>query len=194
MKMRKTILTIVLIAVMVFSFSACVKDETRGQYELTPTYVSKAYIERGDESIPVMVRGYISIECQVGDQYKMLIDQVLRTVPEQGLDADTVISDKIQFNDIYFEEIGETDKVGIVYVDFKGGETQEGEAPMLSGGGSLEEALLISQIVESLVNSYAEVEQVQFLIDGQVVESLMGHFDAMTPYTEGIHTLVVDSN
>jgi hypothetical protein len=54
-------------------------------------------------------------------------------------------------------------------------------------GSSLEESLLISQIVSSLVVSFEEIENVQFLIDGEVADTLMGHIDVSEPFERGIY-------
>lgn len=58
------------------------------------------------------------------------------------------------------------------FVDF----AQEG-----LNGGSLQEDLTISQIVNSLLE-LDYVDRVQFLIEGEKAESLMGHFDIMEPF------------
>ena len=48
-------------------------------------------------------------------------------------------------------------------------------------GGSMQEDFTISQIVNSLLE-LGSVDKVQFLIEGEKAESLMGHFDTMEPF------------
>ncbi|MDY0235602.1 MAG: GerMN domain-containing protein [Gudongella sp.] len=60
---------------------------------------------------------------------------------------------------------------GTSYVNFKG----EG-----LNGGSMEESYIISQTVESL-GQLDYVDRVQFLVDGQEAESLMGHISIEEP-------------
>ena len=48
-------------------------------------------------------------------------------------------------------------------------------------GGSMQESYVISQIVESLTQ-LDTVDRVQFLVDGQVTETLMGHISIEDPF------------
>ncbi len=47
----------------------------------------------------------------------------------------------------------------------------------------MEEQLLISQIVETLMQSYDEVKSVSFTVDGEEAETLMGHVDITESFT-----------
>ena len=50
-------------------------------------------------------------------------------------------------------------------------------------GSAVEEQLLISQIVETLMQSYDEVKSVSFTVDGEEAETLMGHVDITESFT-----------
>lgn len=50
-------------------------------------------------------------------------------------------------------------------------------------GSSLDESLLISQIVETLMQSFDEVKSVTFTVDGEEADTLMGHVDITESFT-----------
>jgi germination protein M len=50
-----------------------------------------------------------------------------------------------------------------------------------SGGGTDAEELRIYGLVDTITYNYPSVEAVQFLVDGQEVESLLGHLDISRP-------------
>ena len=50
-------------------------------------------------------------------------------------------------------------------------------------GSAVEEQLLISQIVETLMQSYDKVKSVSFTVDGEEAETLMGHVDITESFT-----------
>lgn len=49
-------------------------------------------------------------------------------------------------------------------------------------GSSMQEYLLISQIVRSLCMTFENIQTVQFTVDGSMAETLMGHMGIMSPY------------
>ena len=49
-------------------------------------------------------------------------------------------------------------------------------------GSSMQEYLLISQIVRSLCLTFDSIETVRFTIDGGMAETLMGHMEIISPY------------
>ena len=49
-------------------------------------------------------------------------------------------------------------------------------------GGSMEESFLIEQVVRTLIKSFDDVERVAFTVDGEEVDSLMGHLEANCAY------------
>ncbi|WP_027399200.1 GerMN domain-containing protein [Anaerovorax odorimutans] len=174
---NKKILLILLCFIVAFSFMACSlkgkeADATeKKSYSAQLYFINEEYLLNGDESLDKLVKVDVSeFKAYEGEQYLDTIDTYLRSVPD-GEGYETMISDNIQFNDIKVKE-------GTAYVDLK----NEG-----LNGGSLEEMLLINQIVETLTNSFDEIDQVQFLVDGEVVESLMGHMDTTKPFKSTIN-------
>ena len=136
-------------------------------------FINMEYVETGDQTLPPLF--YFQNQTLFslpGKQYFTLLDEALRRVPfapESGVG--TMINDRIQFHSVEVRN-------GTAYVDMVGAGLS---------GSSLEEGLLISQIVSSLIGSFEEIDRVQFLIDGEVSDSLMGHYDTAYPFEEGIH-------
>lgn len=64
---------------------------------------------------------------------------------------------------------------GIAYVDFARG------FPQSLGGGSLSEIHAVYGVVGTLAGSFPEIAAVQFLVEGQPVESFTGHLDLTLP-------------
>lgn len=178
---KKSLLLVLLCIVLTMSLmvSGCAKDDSSKEpggnsdvakeqdYSVTLFFANEEYVAMGDESLEKFKVYQKDITSKPGDVYKNTLEQ-LRTVPEAGYN--TMIFEQIKFNDVYLD--GDT-----AYVDLN----SDG-----LNGGSLEETFLISQIVDTLLNSFDEVKQVQFLVDGQPAESLMGHVDAKEPFTKDL--------
>ena len=176
MKKNKLFILILCISMLICAVSligcsneAKVADVEKAQdYTVQLFYANAEYVTTGDESLERLMPAYESkIPASSSNVYVDTLE-ALKSVPEGGYE--TIITKEIKFNDIYVK-----DKTAYVDLNSKG-----------LNGGSLSESFLISQIVETLINSFDEVVQVQFLVDGKVVESLMGHFDATKPFTSGI--------
>lgn len=176
-KRRWIILLSLVLALSMFGLTSCGTDNgsslepgeelVEQTYTATLFFSNEEYVATGDESIEKYLVYEKEFTAMPGDAYFYAVE-MLRTPPEEGYS--TSITDKIKFNDIYIE--GDT-----VYVDL--------DSNGLSGG-SLEEAYLIGQVVNTLINTFAEVQQVQFMIDGEVAESLMGHIEASSPFTKDV--------
>ena len=171
---RRTILLLMcmlLILGVVASTGCTEKKIKQSEYPLKLYFVSNEYIDTGDEGKVLVKYEGISVFADEGtdDQYHDAIE-MLYDIPEELKNVDTVVTDRIGISDVYVED-------GTAFVDINGQDLT---------GGSLEESLFISQIVETLVNSFEEIKSVQFLVDGEVSESLMGHFDATEPYENGL--------
>lgn len=178
---KRNIVLILLCAVLafgMFGFTACGKgedapaqngsDEHADQtYRVTLFFANEEYIATGDESLEKFMVYETEMTSKPGSEYKDALEQ-LKTSPEEGYS--TVITDQIKFNDVYLE--GDT-----VFVDL----SSDG-----LGGGSLEETFLISQIVDTLINSFDEAGKVQFLVDGSAAETLMGHVGTADPFTKDL--------
>lgn len=180
---RKSLLSILLCVILVivmFGATGCTKkaatEEPSGDtavttqdYRVTLFFANEEYIATGDESLEKFMVSESEMTSEPGKAYQAALD-LLRTAPEKGYS--TVITDQIKFNEVYVE--GDT-----AYVDL----SSEG-----LNGGSLEETFLISQIVDTLINTFKEIKQVQFLVDGEVAETLMGHVDAAQPFNKDLFT------
>lgn len=145
-------------------------------------FVNKDFIETGDESKGALIE-YDAISIMVPEKTpegktdedvasNAYVDTItfLWKVPDDLENADTVVTEKFGVHNI-------KSKDGTAYVDLIGEDLK-------GSGGSLEESVFISQIVETLVNSFEEIERVQFLVDGEEVETLMGHCDTTESFTE----------
>jgi hypothetical protein len=169
----KKVLAIVMVLMMALVVTSCSNEqEEELVYVVSLGYVCNEYVTTGVyDGHPLVFIQNQNMFAYAGQQYITLLDYRLRNVPE-GMDrAATMIDDRVQFNSV-------TVRQGTAYVDLVG----DGLS-----GSSLEESLLISQIVSSLVVSFDEIERVQFLIDGAVEDTLMGHIDVSEPFERGIY-------
>lgn len=167
-----------ILVIATFSLSGCGNDtkvpddgtdgKTAQDYTVQLFFANEEYVNTGNDSLEKFMPVFESKLTVEPDNVYFQTLEALRSVPEEGYS--TLVTEEIKFNDVYFED-------GTVYVDFDS---------IGLNGGSLSEVFLISQIVETLVNSFEEVKQVQFLVDGETVESIMGHFDATKPFTKGL--------
>jgi germination protein M len=179
---KKSILMFLLCAVLAFSmfgFTGCGKSQDTGEpdgaaadpvgmdYRVTLFFANEEYIATGDESLEKFMVYESEMTSKPEDAYKNALE-LLKTTPDKGYS--TVITDQIKFNNVYLE--GDT-----VYVDISSNGLN---------GGSMEETFLISQVVDTLINSFKEVKQVQFLVDGQNAETLMGHVGTAAPFTNDL--------
>ncbi|MDD2483704.1 MAG: GerMN domain-containing protein [Eubacteriales bacterium] len=153
------------------------EEPTMVSEEFTLYYASKEYEETGDENLPKLIAEVRTIEYEKDSNPGIAMLNELKKPEKDG--SGTAIKEGIIFLDV---RNAEEDDITVV-VDL----SSEGLS-----GGSLEETLFIDQIVQTILNNRAyftsenkSVEQVQFLVDGQVTESLMGHIDATEPFTEG---------
>ncbi len=180
---RRSAALIMLLVAGLMALAGCRMGEVPGEpsepmpdekeYSLVLYFANNEYLETGNEELPKLIRAQdVPLVCQEGRQYFFLVDAALRQLPQELPRASTMIDDTIRVSDVVEDH-------GTAIVDLSG----EG-----LHSGSLAEAYVISQIVESLRASFPEVKQVQFLVDGAVTESLMGHYSAEEPYTEGIFT------
>lgn len=147
-------------------------------------FVNQEFVDTGDESKGALVEyENISIYLPETRQEDMTAEEhaslgytsavtMLWQVPEELEGADTAVTEEFTINNIICKD-------KIAYVDLAG-------AGLAGRGGSSEETLFISQIVETLINSFEEIEQVQFLVDGEPAESLMGHCYTGEPFSEGL--------
>ena len=138
-------------------------------YRVTLFFANEDYIETGDESLEKFMVYEKEITTTPDLIYKETLE-ALKTTPGEGYG--TMITKNIKLNDVYLD--GSTAVVDL---------SDEGLS-----GSSMEETYLISQIVDTFIQSFVEVDQVRFLINGEPADSLMGHFDASKPFTKDLFT------
>lgn len=186
-------MSIVLVMILLVGLSGCTEKNEQPSKEDTPTvfkqvklyFVNKDFIETGDESNGALIE-YDAISIGIPEKTpegmtdeevasNAYVDTItsLWEVPDDLKNADTIVTEKFGMHDI-------TSKEGVAYVDLIGEDLK-------GSGGSFEETVLISQIVDTLVNSFDEIESVKFLVDGKEVETLMGHCDTTEAFTKSFY-------
>lgn len=128
-------------------------------------FANKDYVETGDESYEKLIPEIRTIEYGNIPLEEAIVKELIKG-PESS-QLTTSIPSSVTL-------LGVETADGTCYVNF----SQEGLY-----GGSLQEDFTISQIVNSLLE-LDNVDRVQFLIDGEKAESLMGHFTITDPFEE----------
>lgn len=173
MKINKWLLFILclVIAMGATMLSGCEKLEddpevTAQDYEMTLYFANGEYVASGDESLEKLLTYDTIISSTPENVHKDALE-ALKALPLPEGEYDTVVTEEIQIQSVTVEDSTAFVNLG-----------QEG-----LNGGALTEIFLISQIVDTLVNNFEEIDQVQFLIEGEKAETLMGHFDAEVPFS-----------
>ena len=180
--MKRTILLIISL-LLVFSLIGCAPKneplEPEGPVIENPTeptepiektqdvvlyFANNEYILSGDEKLEWMLTEEKTITYGPEMSLEEAIVRELMAGPEDTERLSTGFP-------LSVELIGVETLDGTSYVDFK----SEG-----LHGGSMEESYIISQTVESL-GGLDNVDRIQFLVDGQKAESLMGHISIEEP-------------
>jgi germination protein M len=178
-KKNNKFLIIMLCCLLVFSaigLAGCGGDTGKGteddaqEVAVTLYYANADYVSSGDESLEKLMPYETTVTVDASEQGYLASLEALKEVP--GEEYDTTITKDISFKEVSVE--GDT-----AYVDL--------DSSGLNGG-SLSETFFISQIVDTLTKSFDEIKQVQFLVNGETVESLMGHLDAAQPFTKDLFT------
>lgn len=128
-------------------------------------YPSKDYIATGDEGnkyIQVPVTLEVSSKEDLAKEAKALLEK------EPGDDQGENFVKPGQIKSISLKD-------GIAYVDLA--------KDQFTSGGSLDEEVFLGQVVKTLT-SFKDVKGVQFLVDGQEAESLLGHYDLSQVFTD----------
>lgn len=183
----KKILTLLLIFVLLISFSACAKetpppeepivetppvetpeepvDEGPPQKEVKLYFANEEYIQTGNESLEKMIVETRTIDIMEMGLEELVVRALMEGPTVEG--ARNVIPATAKLNSVEVKD-------NTAFVDF----ASEG-----MHGGSLEETYTINQIVASILD-LGTVDKVQFLIDGQIRDSLMGHYGIEKPFEE----------
>jgi spore germination protein GerM len=144
------------------------KDADKGEaktQKITVYYVNNEYVMTGDEELEHVLP--VEKEITLDDSNKTLAQLAIEELQKQPDDEKLDTQLKLfTINSVKAE--GDT-----AIVDF----SSEG-----LNGGSLQERLVLSQLLYTLTELEG-INKVQILIDGQVAESLMGHFMIDEPLT-----------
>lgn len=173
----RRIIIILFIAILALSLIAC-NNESLGSVEapgpdktklnqetkeVVLYFANKEYIETGNEELEKLIP-----EARVVEYKDILLEEVIIKELIKGPKNDntyTLIPESAKLLDVEVSD-------GTVFVNF----SQEGLF-----GSSMQEAFTVAQIVSSLFE-LKSTERVQFLIDGEKAESLMGHLDIFKPF------------
>ena len=138
------------------------------EYSARLWFVNQEYIDSGDDSLPRYIVEERSVSAAEEDSpYQAVLTALAETPQEDG--AATMLEDGSEIASAVLDADGKT-----VLVDFN--------SEKLGGGGSEKELCLIEQIVWTLTESFDDVKQVKFTVDGAEAETLMGHMDIAVPY------------
>ena len=128
-------------------------------------FTNPDYVETGNEDLEKVKPENRTIDYEDTILEEAVVKELLKGPEDESLDNG--IPSSITLIDVELID-------GTAYVNFEG----EGMS-----GSSLQEILTLHQILESLLN-LDSVDAVQFLIDGEIAESLMGHIVTEEPFTE----------
>lgn len=126
-------------------------------------FANNEYINTGDESLEKLIPEKRIVEYGDISLEEVIVKELMKGPKKDNLS--TVIPTSIKL-------LGVEVSNGTAFVNF----SQEGLF-----GGSMEEYFTVNQIVGSLLE-LNNIDRVQFLIDGEKAESLMGHFDISEPF------------
>lgn len=141
------------------------KDGEEQSYKVALTYPSSDYIVNGDEENK-KVTEQVTIDASKDDIVNKVLEQLAQSPKAEG--AESVGLDKFDFSKSKLD--GTT-----AVVDLAGD----------LSGGSLEEDVLARSIVNSLL-SVDGIKAVEFTVNGEKAESLMGHVDISEPFTKNL--------
>lgn len=191
-KNMKKIISLLLILVLLLTLVACTGDTgeepdpnppvdepgngdevvdpepSTGSEEVALYFADNEYVLTGDESITKLVVENREVEYGSISLEEAIVRELMKG-PEDTEELATLIPATVELIDVEVTD-------GTAHVNF----AQDG-----LHGGSMQESFTISQIVSSLVE-LDTVDRVQFLIDGQEAEALMGHIEISEPFEGSI--------
>ena len=141
------------------------KDGEEQSYKVTLTYPSSDYIVNDDEENKKVTK-QVAIDASKDNIVKKVLEQLAQSPKAEG--AESVGLDKFDYSKSKLD--GTT-----AVVDLAGD----------LNGGSLEEDVLARSIVNSLL-SVDGIKAVEFTVNGEKAESLMGHVDISEPFTKNL--------
>lgn len=188
----KKYISLLLIFLMVFSLAACSgpakepekNDEKQdedviveptpktNEQEVTLFFVNKKYIETGDEKLEKLISEKRLVKYGDTSLEEAVVRELMKGSDNQDLSTEIPSSAKL-----INVEVAD----GTAFVNF----AQDGLY-----GGSMQEIFTIMQITRTL-NELPNIQRVQFLIDGNKAETLMGHIGVSEPF-EGSFEMEMD--
>lgn len=141
------------------------KDGEEQSYKVTLTYPSSDYIVNGDEENKKVTK-QVAIDASKDNIVDKVLEQLAQSPKAEG--AESTGLNKFDFSKSKLD--GNT-----AVVDLAGD----------LNGGSLEEDVLARSIVNSLL-SVDGIKAVEFTVNGEKAESLMGHVDISEPFTKNL--------
>lgn len=141
--------------------------DSSGSATLVLYFPNRRYIESGDESLPRLLTETRRVEMDPADRTAVARAALiaLQAGPSTS-SATAALPPRVKVRAV---EIRDT----TARVDF---------ARLGLSGGSLEEQLMVQAVVQTLAAT-SGVRSVQFLVEGSIVETLMGHVDTGHPIT-----------
>lgn len=133
--------------------------------EVVLYFVNDEYVETGDESLEKLVAEERTVEYGDISLEEAIVKELMKGPKSEGIS--TLIPSTVKLLGV---EVAD----GTAFVNF----AQEGLY-----GGSMQESFTLSQIINSLIE-LDSVERVQFLIDGEKSETLMGHLEISEPFDQ----------
>ena len=134
--------------------------------EVTLYFANKKYADTADESLEKLIGEKRNIKYSDISLEEAIIAELMKG-PEDEDNLYTEIPPTAKLIDVKVED-------SLASVNF----ASEG-----MNGGSMQEAFTINQIVASLLE-LDNIDKVQFLLDGEKTESLMGHYGIDQPFDE----------
>ncbi len=167
MAKKKTAVAVLIgcIVVMLATLAAgCAKDEEEEEAsDVHLSYANEEYVVSGSGE------AYIDVATEMvlteGSEVLSVLTALRAPVEETYL---TMLTENIVINSADLSESGDTVTVDLASTGLN--------------GGSLQEELLIGQIVRTICLTFDSVTYVQFTVDGQIAETFMGHMEADEPF------------
>lgn len=142
------------------------EDVLTESQEVTLYFANKKYADTGDESLEKLIAEKRNIKYKDISLEEAIIRELMKG-PEDEENLYTEIPSTAKLIDVKVDD-------GIASVNF----ASEG-----MNGGSMQEAFTINQIVASYLE-LDNIDKIQFLLDGEKAESLMGHYGIDQPFDE----------
>ncbi len=125
-------------------------------------FANQEYVESGREDLPMFKAVDREVKYKGDDLIDVVLQELRKPPAKEGLS--TALHEQLTIRQAWVEG-------DLAYVDFSSENLH---------GGSLQETLLVHQIVRT-VTGLPGIKQVQFLVNGEKAESLMGHIATNEP-------------